>query len=57
MTQPRLQDDFDNHVNYEWKKENSIPDEYPRYTNFTKIDMNLEKIKMELRDIINRVNF
>lgn len=45
---PRLEDDFDNHVNFEWKKNNPIPPEYPRYTNFTSIDMNLEKLKMEI---------
>ena len=45
---PRLEDDFDNHVNFEWKKNNPIPPEYPRYTNFTGIDMNLEKLKMEI---------
>ena len=45
---PRLEDDFDNYVNFEWKKTNLIPPEYPRYTNFTKINMNLEKMKMEI---------
>jgi len=45
---PRLEDDFDNHINFEWKKNNPIPPEYPRYTNFTGIDMNLEKLKMEI---------
>ena len=48
MTVPRLEDDFDNHINNEWKEKNIIPDEYPRYTNFTKIDMDLEKLKMEI---------
>ena len=48
MTKPRLEDDFDNHVNYMWKAEHPIPDEYPRFTNFTQIDMALEKIKMEI---------
>ena len=52
---PRLEDDFDNHVNFEWKKNNPIPPEYPRYTNFTSIDMNLEKLKMEIaRDADNK---
>lgn len=50
MSKPRLEDDFDNHVNFEWKKNNEIPAEYPRFTNFTKIDMNLEKLKMEIAE-------
>jgi putative endopeptidase len=45
---PRLEDDFDNHINHEWKQNNPIPPEYPRYTNFTSIDINLEKLKMEI---------
>lgn len=48
MQKPRLEDDFDNFINFEWKLENNIPDEYPRFTNFTKIDMYLEKLKMEI---------
>jgi predicted metalloendopeptidase len=50
---PRLEDDFDNHINHEWKQNNSIPPEYPRYTNFTSIDMNLEKLKMEIANDTN----
>ena len=48
MAKPRLEDDFDNHVNFVWKAEHPIPEEYPRFTNFTKIDIELEKIKMEI---------
>ena len=44
----RIQDDFDNAVNETWKKENPIPDIYPRYTNFTKLDEELEKLKIEM---------
>ena len=50
MTQPRLEDDFDNHINFEWKKNNDIPAEYPRFTNFTHIDMQLERLKMEIAE-------
>ncbi len=50
MTQPRIEDDFDNHINFEWKKNNTIPAEYPRFTNFTHIDMQLEKLKMEIAE-------
>ncbi len=50
MEQPRLEDDFDNHINFEWKKNNDIPAEYPRFTNFTHIDMQLEKLKMEIAE-------
>ena len=48
MSKPRLEDDFDNFVNFDWKQANEVPAEYPRFTNFTKIDMNLEKLKMEI---------
>ena len=44
----RIQDDFDNAINETWKKENPIPDIYPRYTNFTKLDEELEKLKIEM---------
>lgn len=44
----RLQDDFDNAINEEWKRENPIPDIYPRYTNFTKLSEDLEKLKIEM---------
>ena len=50
MARPRLEDDFDNHINFEWKKNNDIPAEYPRFTNFTHIDMQLEKLKMEIAE-------
>lgn len=50
MSKPRLQDDFDNFINFDWKQANEIPAEYPRFTNFTKIDMNLEKLKMEIAE-------
>jgi len=48
MSKPSYKDDFDNAINYEWKKENPIPDEYPRYSNFTKLFIDLEKKKMEI---------
>ena len=44
----RIQDDFDNAINEEWKKNNPIPDIYPRYTNFTVLHEELEKIKMDI---------
>ena len=44
----RFQDDFDNAVNEQWKKDNPIPDIYPRYTNFTVLHEKLEKLKMEI---------
>lgn len=42
----RFQDDFDTAVNAEWKEQNPIPDIYPRYTNFTKLDEELEQLKI-----------
>lgn len=45
---PSLKDDFDNAINWEWKQNNPIPAEYPRYSNFTKLFIDLEKIKMEI---------
>ena len=42
------QNDFDNTVNAEWKKENPIPDIYPRYTNFTKLSEELETLKITM---------
>ena len=47
-TMIRYQNDFDNVVNAEWKAENSIPDIYPRYTNFTKLNEELEDLKIEM---------
>lgn len=47
-TIPQMKDDFDNAVNYQWKQENPIPEEYPRYSNFTKLFMDLEEKKMEI---------
>lgn len=44
----RLQDDFDNAVNETWKKENPIPDIYPRYTNFTVLHEELEALKIKI---------
>ena len=48
MEKPRLEDDFDNYVNYEWKKDNEIPAEYPRYSNFTKMSIDLEDLKEKM---------
>ena len=48
MNQLSLKDDFDNAINRVWKEENPIPDEYPRYSNFTKLFMDLEFKKMEI---------
>ena len=48
MEKPRLEDDFDNYVNYEWKKDNEIPAEYPRYSNFTKMSIDLENLKEKM---------
>ena len=44
----RLQDDFDNAVNESWKKNNPIPDIYPRYTNFTVLHEELERLKIKI---------
>lgn len=44
----RIQDDVDTHVNEIWKSKNSIPDIYPRYTNFTVLSERLEKQKIEV---------
>ena len=52
----RLQDDFDNAINEDWKKENPIPDIYPKYTNFTKLSEDLEKLKIEMcEDVRNKL--
>ena len=45
---PRLQDDFDNVYNAEWKQSNPIPDKYPRYTNFTALTEKMESIMKEI---------
>lgn len=49
----RLQDDFDNAVNETWKKENPIPDIYPRYTNFTVLHEELEALKIKICENTN----
>ena len=59
-TMIRYQDDFDNAVNAEWKAANPIPDIYPRYTNFTKLNEELEDLKIEMckdnnNTLINRI--
>ena len=51
-------EDFDNAVNEQWKKENPIPDIYPRYTNFTAMHEELEKLKIEMcKDMSNVLPF
>ena len=51
-------EDFDNAVNEQWKKENPIPDIYPRYTNFTAMHEELEKLKIEMcKDMSNALPF
>ena len=44
----RAQDDFDNYINSDWKTNNSIPDKYPRYTNFTVLSEKMENLMIEL---------
>ena len=44
----RVHDDFDNAINEEWKKNNPIPEIYPRYTNFTILHEELEKLKITI---------
>ena len=56
----RAQDDFDNFVNAEWKKNNPIPDKYPRFTNFTLLSEKMEKLMIDLskdknNKLINRI--
>lgn len=51
----RLQDDFDNAVNETWKKENPIPDIYPRYTNFTVLHEELEALKIKICENSNHI--
>ena len=45
MSDVSYKNDFDNAINHLWKEENPIPDEYPRYSNFTKLFMELEAKK------------
>ena len=59
-TEIRAQDDFDNHINSEWKKNNPIPDKYPRYTNFTFLNEKMEDLMKimsndEKNTIIHRI--
>ena len=56
----RFQDDFDNAINASWKKENPIPDKYPRFTNFTVLTERTEEVMKEIcnnqdNGLINRL--
>jgi len=48
QTPVRLQDDFDNACNAEWKATHPIPDKYPRYTNFTDLTERMEAVMKEI---------